>query len=58
VSDSDVEPAAAREADGDRNRGRYRTMEYDGEDGVVTIFQDVENDRAWVQSDTTIPVER
>lgn len=58
VSDTDVDGAGTDDGDEDVERGRYREMEYADDDGVVTIFQDVENDRAWVQSDVTVPVER
>ncbi|GGN90958.1 hypothetical protein GCM10009030_13470 [Haloarcula pellucida] len=30
---------------------RYRAIEYRGENGLVTIIQDTENEGAWIQSD-------
>lgn len=37
---------------------RYRELEYDGRDGPVTIIQDTENERRWLQSTVTVPVRR
>lgn len=36
--------------------GRLREIEFSGVQGTITILQDSENDRAWIQSDTTLPV--
>ncbi|MFB6140822.1 MAG: hypothetical protein ABEJ26_10355 [Halosimplex sp.] len=44
-----------RRRDGDARR--YRTIEYASGDVTVTIIQDSENDRAWIQSDRTLEVE-
>jgi hypothetical protein len=37
-------------------RERYRTIEYRGTVESVTVIQDTENDRAWVQSDVTVEI--
>ena len=37
----------------ERKFERYRTIEYNGDTGPVTIIQDDENENAWIQSDTT-----
>ncbi|MFB6165268.1 MAG: hypothetical protein ABEJ31_08935 [Haloarculaceae archaeon] len=44
--------------DAERSFERYRAIEYSGEDGRITIIQDTENDRAWIQSDSLRDVRR
>lgn len=44
----------ANQSDADR----YTFVEYEGERGTVSVVQDVQNERAWIQSTTTAPVER
>jgi hypothetical protein len=45
------------EINGDED-GRYRTIEYSSDSGMVTIIQDSENDNAWIQSDQLMEVRR
>lgn len=35
---------------------RFREIEYSDTHGTVTIIQDTENERAWIQSDVTLEV--
>ena len=35
---------------------RFREIEYSGAHGTVTIIQDTENARAWIQSTVTLEV--
>lgn len=37
---------------------RFRTIEYCDAHGTVTIIQDTQNDRAWLQSTVTLEVRR
>lgn len=47
--------------DADQRReaaSRYRCIEFEDDDAdTITIVQDTENDRAWVQSTVALPVE-
>lgn len=43
---------------GDEERLRDQCIEYDNEYGTVTVIQDPENIDAWVQSTTTVAIER
>ena len=49
-------------SDADQRRkssSRYRTIEFEDDDAdTITIVQDTENDRAWIQSTLAVPVER
>lgn len=37
---------------------RYHHTEYRYGSGTILLIQDVENDDAWIQSSTAVPIER
>ena len=37
---------------------RYRCIEFEDDADTITIVQDTENDRAWVQSTLAMPIRR
>lgn len=40
------------------NGSRYRYVEYTDDGNTVSIIQDAENHRAWIQSTVSAPLER
>ncbi|SFR32153.1 hypothetical protein [Halogeometricum limi] len=48
-TDSNTEPRTDR---------TYNYLEFEGDDGVVAVIQDVEQYTAWIQSTLSVPVER
>lgn len=39
-------------------QGKYQSIEYTGSTGTITIIQDRENDKAWIQSNQPMEVQQ